>query len=58
MFKCPFCGSDIGLANRFEFACPVCLQLVGVLSDGSTPLLVRAAPDSRKPWFSSYLRAN
>jgi len=51
--KCPFCDSDIGLVNQFEFPCPVCLQLVGVMSDGSTPRLVRAAPDSRKPWIYS-----
>jgi hypothetical protein len=58
MFKCPFCGTDIRLANGFEFSCPVCGQLVGVLSDGPSPRLVRAAPDSRKPWFTSYLRVN
>jgi hypothetical protein len=58
MFKCPFCGSDIKLANRFEFTCPVCRQLVGVLSDGPAPRLVRAAPDSRRPRLGYCLRAH
>jgi hypothetical protein len=58
MFKCPFCGSDIGLTNRFEFFCPVCRQLVGVLSDGPSPRLVRAAPDSRRAGLASYPRAH
>jgi len=58
MFKCPFCGSEIRLANRFEFCCPVCRQLVGVVADGASPRLVRAAPDSRKPWLAPCLRAN
>lgn len=58
MFKCPFCGSEIRLINRFEFSCPVCRQLVGVVADGSFPRLVRAAPDSRKPCLAPCLRTN
>jgi hypothetical protein len=58
MCKCPFCATEIVLVNRFEFSCPVCRQLVGVLSDGPAPRLVRAAPDTRRPWFTSYLRVN
>ena len=37
MFKCPFCAAEISLMNRFEFACPVCRQLVGVVADGPAP---------------------
>jgi hypothetical protein len=33
-----------------EFACPICRQMVGVAADGAPGRLVRAAPDSRKPW--------
>jgi hypothetical protein len=58
MFKCPFCASEIRLINGFEFSCPVCRQLVGVVADGPSPRLVRAAPDSRKPWVAPFLRAN
>jgi len=58
MVKCPFCATEIVLSNRFEFSCPVCRQLVGVLSDGPSLRLVRAAPDSRRPWFAPYLKAN
>ncbi|MFZ2087894.1 MAG: hypothetical protein WAU47_15060 [Desulfobaccales bacterium] len=58
MGKCPFCGSNIVLANRFEFSCPVCRQLVGVLSDGPSLKLVRAAPDSRKTRYAPLLRAH
>jgi hypothetical protein len=58
MFKCPFCAAEITLVNRFEFACPVCHQLVGVLADGPAPRLVRSAPDSRWPRPVPYLRIN
>jgi hypothetical protein len=58
MYKCPFCGSQIVLANRFEFSCPVCRQLVGVLSDGPTLRLVRAAPDRRLPRYATFLQAH
>ena len=58
MFKCPFCTAEITLVNRFEFTCPVCSQLIGVLADGSSPRLVRAAPDSRGSRLVPYLRIN
>ncbi len=58
MFKCPFCAAEITLVNRFEFTCPVCRQLVGVLADGPSPRLVRAAPDSRGSQLVPYLRVN
>ncbi len=58
MFKCPFCASEIILVNRFEFSCPVCRQLVGVLADGPSPRLVRASPDARKPRVLPFFRAH
>ena len=58
MFKCPFCAAEISLMNRFEFTCPLCRQLVGVLADGPAPRLVRAAPDSRGSRLVPYLRVN
>ncbi len=58
MYRCPFCASIITLLNRFEFACPVYRQLVGVMADGPLPRLVRAAPDSRRAWATQYLKAN
>jgi hypothetical protein len=58
MLKCPFCASEIVLVNVFEFSCPVCRQLVGVVADGPAPRLVRAAPDSRKALVIPYLKAN
>ena len=58
MFKCPFCAAQISLVNRFEFPCPVCRQLIGVLADGASPRLVRAAPDSRGFRRLPYLRVN
>jgi hypothetical protein len=58
MCKCPFCGSEITPVNGFEFPCPVCRQLVGVVADGPAPRLVRAAPDSRKAWMAPYLKTN
>lgn len=48
--KCPFCGSEIPVGQEMEFACPICRQMVGVAADGAPGRLVRAAPDSRKPW--------
>ncbi|MGQ9689563.1 MAG: hypothetical protein ACUVXF_12385 [Desulfobaccales bacterium] len=56
MPKCPFCGADIALLNKFEFSCPVCRQLVGVTADGPSPRLVRAAPDSRKSRVLPFFR--
>lgn len=58
MLKCPFCQSDIPRLNDFEFSCPVCRQLVGVVADGPLPKLVRAAPDTRRPWKPPYLRSH
>lgn len=58
MFKCPFCGSKIYLVNSFEFSCPMCRQLVGVVLDGPFPRLFQAAPDTRKPWVAPVLRAD
>jgi len=58
MLKCPFCASPITPKNGFEFSCPVCRQLVGVVADGPAPRLVRAAPDNRKPWASPFLKTH
>jgi|GEM_PF-3582246 hypothetical protein len=56
MLKCPFCQSEILPLNDFEFACPVCQQLVGVVADGPAPRLVQSAPDGRLPWIRPYLK--
>lgn len=58
MVKCPFCAAEIVLINKFEFCCPVCRQLVGVMADGPSPRLVRAAPDARKSRVLPFFRAN
>jgi len=58
MFKCPFCATVIRPVNGFEFTCPICRQLVGVVADGPSPRLVQAAPDSRKAWAAPYLKAH
>lgn len=58
MLTCPYCRSEIIPPSRFEFPCPVCRQLIGVLADGPRPRLVRAAPDSRRSWEKPYLKAH
>jgi hypothetical protein len=56
MLKCPFCNAPVTPGNGFEFPCPVCRQLVGVVVDGPAPRLVRAAPDNRKVWSAPFLK--